>query len=143
MRYAVLLLPLLAGLAACETSSPKDSSAESAKPPRAVSLSGTASYRERIALPADARLAVEIRDVSLMDAPAPLIAKVEIPTAGRQPPLAFTLDYDATRIVPRNRYAVSARITDGTGRLIWITDTHVDLPPPGQNVDLNLVRVTG
>ncbi|MES2055270.1 MAG: YbaY family lipoprotein [Pseudomonadota bacterium] len=143
MKNALLLLPLLAGLAACETTRPKDNAAEGTMPAKIVSLSGTASYRERIALQADARLEVEIRDVSLMDAPAPLIAKVEIPTAGRQPPLAFTLNYDPARIVPRNRYAVSARITDGSGRLIWITDTHVDLPSPGKSVELNLVRVAG
>ncbi len=106
-----------------------------------VTLSGTALYRERIALPPDARLIVRINDVSRMDAPAPVIAETEIATQGKQVPLAFTLRYDPTRIEARGRYAVSARILDGGGRLIWITDTHADLPPPGQTIDLRLVQV--
>jgi hypothetical protein len=33
--------------------------------------------------------------------------------------------------------------TDGAGRLIWIIDTHADLPPPGRAIELQLVQVTG
>lgn len=85
--------------------------------------------------------AVRISDVSRMDVAAPVIAEIEIATEGRQVPLAFALNYNAARIDPRGRYAVSARITEGGGRLIWITDTHVDLPPPGQPIELAVVRV--
>lgn len=105
-----------------------------------ATLQGTALYRERIALPADARLVVTISDVSLMDVAAPTIAEIEIAAEGRQPPLPFSLVYDRGRIEPRNRYAVSARILDNAGRLLWVTDTHVDLPAPGENVELVLVR---
>lgn len=112
-------------------------------PTSLVTLSGTALYRERIALPADAHLTVRISDVSLMDVAAPVITETVIATEGRQVPLAFSLDYDPAHIDPRGRYAVSARITDGAGRLIWITDTHVSLPPQGQTVELLLVRVSG
>ena len=56
---------------------------------------------------------------------------------------AFSLDYDPARIDPHGRYCVSARITDGSGRLMWTTDTHVALPPARQAVDLILVRVPG
>lgn len=133
---ASLLIPLLAGLAACET--PRAAPA----PKGLVTLTGTALYRERIALPPDARLSVQISDVSLMDAPAPVIAQTEAATEGRQVPLAFSLTYDPTRIQARGRYSVSARITDGAGRLIWITDTHNELPPPGRTIELRLVQVT-
>ncbi|WP_395336136.1 YbaY family lipoprotein [Novosphingobium sp. BL-8H] len=106
-----------------------------------VTLTGHATYRERIALPPDARLSVAIADVSRMDTAAPVIASTEFATEGWQVPLAFTLDYDASKIDPRGRYAVSARITDGAGQLVWITDTHTSLPAPGQAVELMLVRV--
>lgn len=141
MRYAAILVPILAMLAACETTPGKEAASVQPAPSSRVTLSGSALYRERIALPADARLAVRISDVSLMDVAAPVIAETVISTEGRQVPLAFSLDYDLSRIDPRGRYAVSARITNGDGRLIWITDTHVDLPPPGQTVELLLVRV--
>lgn len=144
MRHALFLIPLLAGLTACETAPHKEVAPVTPAPPnKLVTLTGTAFYLQRIALPADARLSVRISDVSRMDAPAPVIAETEAATAGRQVPLAFSLAYDPARIDKRGRYAVSARITDGTGRLIWITDTHADLPPPGQTIELKLVQVTG
>jgi putative lipoprotein len=141
MRYTVFLIPLLAGLSACETTTPKEVATAPPASNALVTLTGTALYRERIALPADARFAVRISDVSRMDAAAPVIAETEAATEGRQVPLAFSLAYDPARIVAHARYAVSARIMDGTGRLIWITDTHADLPPPGQTIELRLVRV--
>lgn len=142
MRHAYFLVPLFAALAACGATSGETDTALPA-PANFVTLSGTALYRERIALPANARLAVKINDVSLMDKAAPVIAETEAATGGRQVPLAFSLDYDPARIDPRGRYSVSARITDGTGRLLWITDTHVALPRPGKAVELLMVRVTG
>lgn len=141
MRRAFILVPLLVGLTACENTPPKGVASASSTPNNLVRLSGTALYRERIALPGDARLGVRISDVSRMDVAAPVIAETEAATEGRQVPLAFSLDYDPARIDPRGRYSVSARITDGTGRLIWITDTHANIPPPGQAIELRLVRV--
>jgi putative lipoprotein len=141
MRLALTLFPVLAVLAGCGTTPEKEIAVQPAAPSSLITLTGTALYRERIALPPDARLTVRISDVSLMDVAAPVIAEIETATEGRQVPLAFSLDYDPVRIDPRGRYAVSARITDGTGQLIWITDTHVDLPPPGQTVELILVHV--
>lgn len=143
VRRASLLIPLLAGLAACETVPPEEIATVPAAPNAQVTLTGTATYRERIALPPDARLTVRISDVSRMDAPAPVIAETEIATEGRQVPIPFSLIYDRTRIDARGRYSVSARITDGGGHLIWITDTHNELPQPGRTIELRLVRVTG
>ena len=135
LPVALLLLPL----AACQSATPGDNAVMNA-PSNLVTLSGAALYHERIALPSDARLTVTISDVSLMDVAAPTIAEIEIAAEGRQVPLPFSLDYDPGRIDPRGRYAVSARITDGAGQLLWITDTHVDLPRPGETVELLLVR---
>lgn len=133
---AALLLALSGGCAMTPTDPP------TAPAQASVTLSGTAAYRERIALPPDARLIVAISDVSRMDAAATVLAQTERPTEGKQVPLAFALDYDPARIDPRGRYSVSARITDGSGQLMWITDTHVALPAPGGTVELHLVRVT-
>lgn len=127
----LLLIPFLASLAACAT----------APNPGSVTLTGTATYRERIALPPDSRLVVTISDVSLADAPSTTIAETEVATAGRQVPLPFSLAYDPARIEPRRTYAVSARILDGQGQLAWITDTRNPLPPPGQSLELRLVQV--
>ena len=130
MRFAPLI-PLLASLAACAT----------VPEPGTATLTGTATYRERIALPPDSRLIVTISDVSLADAPSVTIAQTETKTEGKQVPLAFSLNYDPARIEPRRSYAVSARILDGQGQLAWITDTRNTLPPAGQNIELRLVQV--
>lgn len=104
-------------------------------------LEGVALYRERIALPRDAVLTVTIQDVSLADAPASTIARASIPTRGRQVPLPYTVEYDPSRIVAGRRYTVNARIEDGAGNLLWITDTAIFLPDQGERVDLPLVQV--
>lgn len=75
-------------------------------------ITGTATYRERIALPPGAVLEVELRDTSRADAPAPLIAGARIETTG-QAPIPFTLRFDPARIDPRGRYSVSARLSAG------------------------------
>ena len=124
------LVPLLAGLAACAA----------VPEPAATTLTGTVTYRERIALPPDSRVIVTISDVSLADAPSVTIAQNQIVTAGQQVPISFALSYDRARIEPGRSYAVSARILDGRGRLAWITDTRNALPPPGQTIELWLVR---
>ena len=89
----------------------------------AASLSGTVTYRQRIALTPEAEVQVELRDVSKQDVEAPLIAKRVIARPG-QVPIAFTLDYDPSLVEPGHAYAVSARITD-RGQLQFVTDTRV------------------
>lgn len=85
-------------------------------------VTGSVTYRERIALPPSAVVTVKLVDVSLADAPAVLIAEQVIATAGRQVPFEFALAYDASRIQPAHTYAVQVRIEDG-GKLLFISDT--------------------
>lgn len=127
---ALSMIPLMAALAACV---PMSDSNE-------TMLTGTVTYRERIALPPDSRVIVTISDVSLMDAPSVTIAQNQISTAGQQVPISFAVSYDRARIQPGRAYAVSARILDRRGQLIWITDTRNPLPPPGQSMELWLVQ---
>lgn len=82
-------------------------------------ISGTVSYRERIALPPDYVLRVELLDISRQDAPPVPIASVEL-TPRHQVPVAFDLAYDEDRIDPRLTYAVRAQILAG-GRLMFTT----------------------
>ncbi|KKB12840.1 hypothetical protein VE25_05215 [Devosia geojensis] len=107
-----------------------------------ASISGTASYRERIALPPDAVLEVQLADVSLADAPARIIASTRVDPAG-QVPIPFTLTFDPASIEDRATYAVSARIEVGDD-LWFITDTRNALDPLSVElpVDLMLVRAS-
>ena len=93
----------------------------SGKRPNA-SVSGTVTYRERIALSPDAKLVVSLRDVSYQDAAAPLIARQTINNPG-QVPIKFKVEYNREDIDSRNFYSVSARIIESDGRLAFTNDT--------------------
>ena len=101
-------------LAACATLGPSE---------QPVSVTGQITYRERIALPPTAQIEIQLSDVSLMDAPSRTIAQQSFTADGRQVPFAFSLTVDQRPLDPRHSYAVSARITDASGRLMFITDT--------------------
>ena len=86
-------------------------------------VSGKIAYRERIALPPTAQIEVTLADVSLADAPSRTLASQRFGAEGRQVPFAFALTVDRADLDPRHSYAVSARITDADGKLMFITDT--------------------
>ena len=90
---------------------------------RTVAVTGSIAYRERIALPPTAQIEVRLDDVSRADAPATNMATQSFAGEGKQVPFAFTLTVDRADIDPRHSYAVSARITDAGGKLMFITDT--------------------
>lgn len=112
LRFAVAV-PFALALAAC-ASTPVE---------RTVAVTGSIAYRERIALPPTAQIEVRLDDVSLADAPASNMATQSFASEGKQVPFAFSLTVDRADIDPRHSYAVSARITDADGRLMFITDT--------------------
>jgi putative lipoprotein len=89
--------------------------------PVTAEVSGTVTYRERIALPPTATVKVKLVDVSRADAPAIALGEQLIDTAGRQVPFSFVIRYDPGRIDPRHTYAVQARIENG-GTLLFISD---------------------
>ena len=107
---------------------------------REPSVSGTVTYRERIALTPDARLTVQIRDTSYADAAAELIAEQIILDPG-QVPITFEVDYDPDDIESRNTYSVSARIEESDGRLAFINDTAYDVITRGNPKNVNMVLV--
>jgi putative lipoprotein len=84
-------------------------------------VSGTVSYRSRMALPASAIIEVELQDVSPADAPAKaiVITKEEIALGERQVPVPFELKFDPGKIDPKHMYSVRASIlVDGELRFV-------------------------
>jgi putative lipoprotein len=71
-------------------------------------ITGTVSYRERIALPPEAVVYVRLVDVTLDSTPT-VIAELRIADPG-QPPIAFELPFNARFIDPERSYEVMARI---------------------------------
>jgi putative lipoprotein len=76
-----------------------------------VGLSGEVTYRERIALPDTAILKIELIDLAFPDRPR---VSVSAPTGAGQVPLAFTLTFDDSMILPQHEYALNAKIVAGT-----------------------------
>lgn len=85
-------------------------------------LTGTVSYRERIALPPSAMVEVKLVDVSLADTPARTLARTSV-RSGRQVPIPYRLRYDDRSVKPTGRYALEARISVN-GRLWFLNTTH-------------------
>ena len=63
-------------------------------------LKGEAMYRERIALPPNAVLSVQLANVSLADAPAAIIDERKVAPAG-QAPIKFEISSDPQWIRPK------------------------------------------
>lgn len=83
----------------------------------------TATYRERIMLTPGHKLTVTLADVSLADAPARELDRVEMTLDGRSPPYQVRLKVPANQIDQRHEYAVRAEIRDPSGALRFTTDT--------------------
>lgn len=115
--------------------------AEKSGAERTTQVSGTATYRERMALPADAVFEATLEDVSRADAQAQVIGGARNDPAG-QPPFHFSISYDPTALRPGHTYAIRGRVTRA-GHLLFTTDKHYALPAPGQQLELMLVRAQG
>src|SRR5690606_19646821 len=111
-----------------------------AQPP---ALTGSATYRERIALPPDAAVEATVGDVTRADRPAELIGRTRIePIQGL--PIRFAIPYDPNLIKLGRRHTLQARIV-AEGQLLFATVEPVPVfvdgqPPP---VDVILPRSSG
>ena len=82
-------------------------------------VTGVVTYRQRIALPPDAVVRVQLQDVSRADAPSVVLGEQVIESMGRQVPFPFSIAYDPATIDPRGRCTVRARIESAAGDLLW------------------------
>jgi putative lipoprotein len=108
-----------------------------ATPTLAQTIQGTATYRERIAMPPDAVFDVVVEDVSRADAPAVTIAATRIASPGN-PPIAFTVAYDPAKISEDRRYVIRASVLVG-GKLMFTTDSATPVITRGAPVNVSLM----
>lgn len=88
---------------------------------RAQTISGTATYSSRIALPKDAVFEAVLLDVSRMDVAAEELGRTRLESPGPSP-ISFSITYDPSRIVETRSYVVRATIRT-QDRLLFTTDT--------------------
>lgn len=104
-------------------------------------LTGTISYRERMALSPAAVVEVQLEDVTRADAAPSVVARTSIANPG-QVPVRFNLDVDMTQINRNGRYALRATIKEGATTLFASMDTVLVLTQGhGSRADLVLTRV--
>ena len=145
MKKALILITSLVSfglLVGCQATSETNASQEVVAENTQV-ISGTVSYRERIALPENAVVTVTLEDISLADAPSTVIATQEFTTDGKQVPFAFELSYDNNKIKVNHRYNMRATI-HVDGKLRFTTDTIKSVITDVENTqqaDLRLVGV--
>ena len=113
------------------------------QPAYAGTLTGTATIRERIALPPDAVFEAVLIDIARADAPARELGRMRLQPAG-QSPFRFSISYREGDITPRGRYSVRATVRQGE-RLLFTTDTITPVltGAPSQPLNLQLVQVSG
>lgn len=108
-------------------------------PPPAI-VSGTVTYRERMALPANATLDVWIVDTTPGQNTAALLAETSTPVHG-QVPLPFELRIEPGRVQHEKTYGLQAAIRSG-GQTLFASDTPVPVITHGHPslVALTLTR---
>lgn len=87
-------------------------------------VSGTVAYRERIALPPDAKVIVNLEDVTRSGKSGSFVAQQNI-RPSTQVPIAFNLRYIPEAIDRSHRYAITASILDSQDGVIWTTEEPV------------------
>lgn len=80
-----------------------------APPTNVQTVSGTISFDRNAPLPPDARLFVQLQNISVADGPAEIIAEQVITPVGTAP-LTFAIQYDPLTIAPSGSYIVGAVI---------------------------------
>ncbi len=89
-------------------------------------LTGTVSYRQRISLPANAVLTMQLADVTANARTGTVLAEQRYQTNGQQVPLAFEINYDPTKIAAGGRYIIQGNISvDGVVRFTTATPYQV------------------
>lgn len=116
--------------------------AQAQVPAEFVTVSGNASYLQRIAMPPDAVLTVQVQDVSRAGATATVLAESREAFGRRQVPLAYHVLVPRSAINPRMRYAVRATISvDGQTQFATTRDYPVLTRRAPNQVNLLLAAV--
>ena len=134
---ALACLALLLSVAGCGKGGDQQQAVPQGEQAVAV-ISGQVVYRERMMLPPEAEIEVQLQDISRADAMATVMASVMLKPQGG-PPYPFEIEYDPSRIDQRMRYALRATIAVGN-RLMFTSTDYID-PFASEQVEVLVRRV--
>ena len=101
-------------------------------------IRGTVTYRQRIAMPANADVVVRIVDAA--NPTGPSVAESTFPAVNRQVPIPFELEYQLRDIDRQRNYELQAEIRSG-GQVRFRTAAGVPVTLRGQQADQNVELV--
>ena len=125
ISFALLCLTAI-GCTTRKAASPSD--------PSMRQVMGKITYLQKVAMPADAVVEVQIED---QDASAVVIGEQTIVNPG-QVPVSFSIDYDPSRIDENHTYVVRAKIMSG-GELLWQNTTSYPVITKGSPSSVEVV----
>jgi putative lipoprotein len=105
----------------------------------ATRVSGTVSYREKIAIPASAHLHVAVDRFEGLNRTQ--VSEIKILTRGKQVPLEFALDFFLAKTDEKAKFGVTAKILDGE-KLLFQNSEILWLQPGQKNVNILVRRQT-
>ena len=146
MRKA-LLFALLVCVAVAGCRKGADQSGTSASQPAApageAKIHGRVFYLERMQLPPETVLDVQLISARHADTPETVIAQKRFSNF-KGPPYGFELSFDRARLQPDTSYSLQAMLTDTDGHAEFATDTRVPVNPTSEKVvQFRVVRVPG
>lgn len=141
LRLAALPLCACALLAACQTAptSPVSGTAPMTESTERVRIQGEAMYFEKILLPADAQLRVQVIDNLLSDTPQAVLAD-QVTTVGPGP-YEFSIDVPRAKLRDNGQYGLHASVSMPDGSLRFVTDTRVPVNIAADTVDVHVGRI--
>jgi putative lipoprotein len=104
---------------------------------------GSVWYRERMLLPPNAEILINLEEVARADAPSNLISSTRFAPEGGQP-WAFSLAYDPGKLHDKGRYVLRARI-EANGRLLFTSTEHIPAfdRSPGEPLKIIVSQAAG
>jgi len=138
-RLLFVILALLL-LHACQVSNPEP--AQTTQTPTAQTaeavVSGTVTYRQKIALPPDAVVRIEIIDASERVRDFVVVAEQTIKNPGAVP-IKFQLRYAPEKIDPNHQYRLLARIEDASGKALFTSSKAYPVISKGSASSLEVI----
>lgn len=102
-----------------------------------LTLTGQVTYRERVALPSNGSLSVNLIDLATPATPT-VAARATLGGPG-QVPLTFTLHFENSVILPDHAYALTATIADENGAVWFTSPTPYAVDPLAPAADILII----
>lgn len=144
-KPVILVAALIPVLGACSYVPPVGTVPPEHELAEVPKITGTLTYRERIALLPGSIATVRLEETSRADAPATLIDEVTYSLDSVSVPFAFELELPNQEMPQHAQYSVRATIHGADGKLLFTTDTMnpVMRRPVDQDMGMILMRKVG